>query len=133
MADTTTWRACDCLDRCGDDPAIGDGRADPCQRFRDRERRYAELSEIHRLQLELARHGALQVLENCVVCEVSVIDSWAWIDIRHALALQAGTVRADQVARVRNAARYLVHTGDAMQHPTQPHLVRLAWQPRREG
>lgn len=127
------WRQCDCLDHCGDDPALRDGRADPCQHYRDRARREAEAVDMHRLQHELARHGALQQLERCVPCEVSVIEGWAWIDVRHTLGLQAGTLPADQAARVRNAARYLVHIGEAVQHPTLPHLVRLAWQPRREG
>lgn len=55
--------ACDCLNYCGDDPWLQDGRAAPCDRKKARDRKAAELQAKHARVSELLQQlGHLEVL-----------------------------------------------------------------------
>lgn len=44
---------CDCLDRCGDDPALKKGRAQPCRRWLDHEEYVTRHALADQLRREL--------------------------------------------------------------------------------
>lgn len=60
---------CDCLDWCGDDPWLKDGRAETCQERKERERRAAEekaskdalVALLDRLVDSAEKHGSIMV------------------------------------------------------------------------
>jgi len=112
-------RPCDCLDICGDDPAVSTGRASVCQAKIARDREMAEISERMGLERELAMQAAIDCLR--FGAEVRQIDSVHWLDITSPMS-SAAQVPAAGLAR---AARYLVLTKRAEQHPTLPNLLRV--------
>lgn len=60
---------CDCLNWCGDDPWLNDGRAEPCQERKERERRAAEEKAskaalvvlLDRISDSAEKHGSVMV------------------------------------------------------------------------
>lgn len=69
MANDKKPQACDCLNWCGDDPWLQDGRAVPCQERLDRERSEREaaierrrlLDLVNRLAESASKYGSVMV------------------------------------------------------------------------
>lgn len=69
MSDQPKLPPCDCLNWCGDDPWLQDGRAEPCQDRKDRERREAEgkverahiVAVLDHLADSAVKHGTVSV------------------------------------------------------------------------
>lgn len=118
-------RPCDCLDICGDDPAVRTGRAAVCQAKIARDREMAEISERMDLQRELAEQAAIECLR--FGAQVRPIDGSDWLDISgdiERLILTEDPV-PPAISALARAARYLVLTKRAEQHPTHLYVLRM--------
>ena len=82
MAPEIKPQACDCLNWCGDDPWLKDGRAVPCQERLDRERREREAATERRRVLDLANRLA----ESASKHGSGMVDAEVANDLRDTLA-----------------------------------------------
>lgn len=114
-------RPCDCLDYCGDDPAITAGRAAPCERKLRHERDLREGAERMHLQHAIALEAALRCIRAAAPVEAADGVDYHRIDKPELL----GQAHAD----VARAARFLLLSQRAAQHPEQPGLLRLITPP----
>lgn len=66
---------CDCLNWCGDDPWLKDGRAEPCQERKDKERQErAQAAERQRLRALLDRLADSALQHGTVMVDGAVMD-----------------------------------------------------------
>lgn len=112
----TARRACDCLDRCGDDPRLARGKVDRCPDSVLRERLQQETVERFTLARELALKGALSIVR-AEAAPITTPDGGRW------LSLDDGD--PERAADLHRAGRYLLLMRHAEAHPTRAHLLRL--------
>lgn len=114
---------CDCLIFCGDDPWLAEGKARPCAAKVKRDHEAAEACERMRLQQDLAASAALSCIRSCAPSEWHGQFQWFRVD---------EPARLNQPhADVARAARYLLLSERAINHPTRPGLLRLVETNRR--
>lgn len=116
---------CDCLDLCGDDPRVRAGKLPLCPEGQQRKRDLAEAGERFALQRDLALDGALALLR-AEAEPYTGTDGITW------LCIDAGILPAERAALAR-AARYLLLTRNAVQHPSRPTLLRLVGPATQQG
>lgn len=62
-----TREPCDCLVRCGDDPALREGKAEPCDTRRREQLHLARAARIHSLLQLMNLADTLEALEQLAV------------------------------------------------------------------
>lgn len=82
MANQPAKPACDCLNWCGDDPWLNDGRAEPCQDKKDHDRRVREKAIERQRIMALANQLADSALKHGTVS----VDGAVMDDIRTVMA-----------------------------------------------
>lgn len=112
---------CDCLNYCGDDPRVQDGRAQGCAFKLEQNLRAAQLvvrmseaARLAELQVRIATTAARRTVEN------SGTEHWIngklWYDRQRC-----------QGAETADAFDYLLLAGEATAHATHNHLVQLRY------
>lgn len=116
---------CDCLNYCGDDAWLLDGRATPCQHAIERDRKLAEARECAELQKQIAYSTARSDIECELLCvahePVSSGGYISWFDTTPGPHL---TLAADG-EHITQALRYLTLSKLLEAHPTRPGVVRV--------
>lgn len=77
----TNLPSCDCLNWCGDDPWLRDGRAAPCQERIDKERREREQADERKRIIDLAN----RLNDSAEKTGIVVVDAKTIGDLRDAL------------------------------------------------
>lgn len=107
---------CDCLNYCGDDPRLQEGRVQPCASSAALAAKRARSLERERLGLELAKRFALEV--------VRTAGEQVLLNGHIHFKTQLPKSHRD-AADLTQAARYLLLSDLAIPHPTRANLLRI--------